>query len=98
MLTMAERLARSHPSKQQRFIVPVNQQQALDYLRIVAGTIEQMEDFERFPEGAMGVVIHAVLQTAVAACPDVGDFGYVTQGASHILRASFGELSKDLRR
>jgi hypothetical protein len=50
--------------------------------------IELLPDFERFPEGELGVVVYALLAELAQSCPDRGDFGQLVQGVEAITRSA----------
>ncbi len=90
---MLERLLREYPGEQQRFVRAAGKAEVLAYLKGLAAAVERMEDFDRFPEGAMGAIIYALLEGRVSTCPDVDDFGDELRAIDRVARASFRALS-----
>ena len=98
MSTLVERLAERYSADQQQFIVATSRHDALQYLDQLRAVVERMEEFDRFPEGSVGVVIHTLLTVEAGGCPDAGDFGYVLQGVKKIVEVSGAELLSAARK
>lgn len=90
MPTTAEKMIAAHPASPDIFAT--NKADALGELERIRVTIERMEDFERFPEGAVGTILYAVLKTQSEICPDPADFNYVTQGCALVLDTAFNVI------
>jgi len=97
MTSLVEQLAASYGVDQQ-YVYPASKATALAWLASMRDRIERMEDFDRFPEGPLGVVIYAVLDSAARSCPDAGDFGLLMQGVEHITKAAASLLARNLGR
>jgi len=78
-----------------RFLVPVTREQVAAYVRQLVTRIEQLPDFERFPEGELGVVVYAMLVELAQSCPDRGDFGQLVQGVEAITRSAAKVIGDD---
>ena len=94
MPTVAEKMIASYPPESQSFVFDTSKEEAIRFLKGLANTIEEMEPFDRFPEGAQGVVLYALLKDLAWSCPDIGDFNYVRQGCHQVLDAAFGVLAE----
>jgi len=55
-----------------------------------------MDDFDKFPEGAIGAILYAVLKNASETCPDVSDFGYVQQACSMAIDTAFEVIASEV--
>lgn len=93
-----EKLMAAYPPEQKSFILPVKRCEAADFASSLARDIETMDDFDRFPEGAAGAVIHALVRRLAATSPDAGDFGYAVQGLETILKTSVRVLRASFAR
>jgi hypothetical protein len=78
------------------YVFATSKAEVLAYLERLRAAIEQGPELTRFPEGAVGVVLHTVLTDESRRCPDLGDFGHLLQGCESVLRASFETLKATL--
>lgn len=74
------------------FILPTSQREVLALLDALREDVLAMGELGRFPEGAPGVLLWALLERAMEASPDVGDFNYATQGFEQLLEAATAVL------
>jgi len=95
MSNLVERMAARYPDHERSYIYPVTKQQAAAYARSLADWIENHEDFDRFPEGALGVVLYAMIKRAAYTMPDYGDFGYFLQGMSKATQVAAAVVGED---
>ncbi len=84
MLPDIDYLIASYPDKS--YVYPASKEDALGLLRQLAERVRQMQEFGRFPEGANGVVIYAMVSKASEICPDGDDLGQMCEGYETILR------------
>jgi uncharacterized membrane protein len=79
-----------------RSVFPVTRAKAAAYARQLAAAIEQLPELERFPEGAVGVLIYVLLADRALVCADPGDFGHSLQGVDAIVRAAAKVVREDV--
>ena len=94
MSKLTERLAARYSVEQQPFIYKTSKQEALHYLDRLRAVVERMEDFDRFPERNMGVIIHAIIDSEGCHCPDGGDFGHLMQGVRLIVEVAGDDVMR----
>ena len=94
-MTIVERLEAEYSPEERRFVRPVTKATVIALLGSVAGEIERMDDFDRFPEGAVGVTIYALLRGEAFPCPDAGDFAHVVQGFQKVVETAAKVISAD---
>lgn len=85
MDSMTERLIRACPEDQRPWVLQTTKSDVLQALERLREVVEGMGDFDRFPEGAAGVILFALMRAQADACPDVGDFSSVCQGCERLL-------------
>jgi hypothetical protein len=89
------KLIDAYPQNQKTWVLPTTKADALKALDNIKSTIELMEDFDRFPEGATGVILYALLKTGSVVCPDVGDFSHYKQGCEQILKVASSIVAEE---
>ncbi len=89
------RLLQNYPEKE--FIRATTQREVFDLLVALKDWTAKQPNLSEFPEGACGVVICALLDLASVSCPDVGDFSHIYHGMQKILKASYDEISREIK-
>ena len=97
MASLLERLSSAYPDEERQFIYPTTKAKVLEYLHALEAMVESMEDFDRFPEGSAGVVLHAVLVHAAFRCADVGDVSHALLGFRRIMEVTANILIADMQ-
>jgi hypothetical protein len=93
---MASLVARISASYDPQFVLPTSTSDALELLARLRARIEAMGEIERFPEGAVGVVIHALVAERAHCCPDGGDFAHEIRGVLAITSAAGAVVREDV--
>lgn len=78
------------------YIFPTTKDDVLELLDALKSSIEEMEEFTEFPQGADGVILFALLQKSSHSCPDAGDFNYIYQGYRSVLETAFKTVKEDV--
>lgn len=87
MTSIVDKLIAAHADGP--FVTATNKRDVRASLDEIRDVIEGMDDFSRFPEGASGAILYALLKAASRRCPDLGDFDHVHQGYQAALGAAF---------